>query len=211
MHWRLGELIVLSICAAGIADAQIYEWHDAGGGRHFTNLLVNIPDDQQAAARVVANITPPAPNGEAAAAGEPAEAPRREAEVVYDFSQRRDRYAQGVRDGLALAASVPEWPDGRVHITGPLAVANATVFQPPPLHSFPEPLVTTSFDRGRSRHLTLRMLLQDQFQLDRDGPFLFERMAPVRRRPNLAKLLPRGVPRYRSGRVSLPAARVVTR
>jgi hypothetical protein len=67
------------------------------------------------------------------------------------------------------------------------------------------PLVTTSFDRGRSRHLTLRMLLQDQFQLDRDGPFFHERM-PIGVGPGLNPFLPRGLP----NRIP-PGARVLFR
>jgi hypothetical protein len=78
---------------------------------------------------------------------------------------------------------------------------------------YPEyPLVTTSFDRGRSRHLTLRMLLQDQFQLDRDGPYVYQRSLPPPRGPNLRVVLPRGLPHDRARKVAPhQAARVMTR
>ena len=56
------------------------------------------------------------------------------------------------------------------------------------------PFVTTSFDRGRSRHQTLRMLLQDQFQLDRDGPYAYERWNQPGLGPALAPFLNRGLP-----------------
>jgi hypothetical protein len=81
-----------------------------------------------------------------------------------------------------------------VNIHGPLAVASANVDAGYPDFVPYYPLVTTSFDRGRSRHLTLRMLLQDQFQLDRDGPFFYERLNPVGLGPGLHPFLPRGLP-----------------
>ena len=56
------------------------------------------------------------------------------------------------------------------------------------------PFVTTSFDRGRSRHQTLRMLLQDQFQLDRDGPYAYDRWDEPGLGPALAPFLNRGLP-----------------
>lgn len=73
------------------------------------------------------------------------------------------------------------------------------------------PLVTTSFDQGRSRHLTLRMLLQEQFAVDRAGPYMFvERLIPpfgyVPMGPQLSPILARGLPN------SVPlTARVITR
>ena len=205
MHWRLAELIVFSIFAAGIADAQIYEWRDARGNRHFTNNLLNLSADQQAAARVVVVAKESLPETAVEGTDEPAEAPRRQAEVVVQPSPRRDRYAEGLRDGLLLAASAAQRPERGVYISGPLAVAKATVDRPAWLYPYRGPLVTTSFDRGRSRHLTLRMLLQDQFQLDRDGPFVYERRVPVGLGPKLQARLPRGLPHHRpTGTRSLP-------
>ena len=212
MRWRLIEFVTFLICAVGVADAQIYEWRDAGGNRHFTNSLVSVPAEQQAVARViVANVPPPVPSGGTVVTAGPAETPRSEAEVVYDSASLRDRYTEGLRDGLTLAVSVAERPDGGVYISGPLAVVNASAMQPPLLYPSYGSLVTTSFDRGRSRHLTLRMLLQDQFQIDRDGPFVFEPLAPVGLGPNLQVILPRGLPHYRPRRASVAGARVITR
>jgi hypothetical protein len=54
--------------------------------------------------------------------------------------------------------------------------------------------VTTGFDRGRSRHQTIRMLLQDQFAIDRDGPYAYQRWDQPGLGPALAPFLSRGLP-----------------
>lgn len=206
---------------AATAHADIYEWRDANGNRHFTNSLVNVPAAQQPDARVVVtasvqNESSSAPAGPPAEASR-AEAPvaRTEAQVVYDYSQQRDPYTQGLEDGLALARSASPSNDGDVYINGPLAVANAdpyvAVTSPYPYYYPQYPLVTTSFDRGRSRHQTLRMLLQDQFQLDRDGPYVYQRALPPPAGPSFRVVLPRGLPHDRVRQVGPQAKRVTTR
>jgi hypothetical protein len=202
MRWPLVMAIGLAL-TTGVARAEIYEWTDAVGARHFTNVKEALPPDQRSTARVLISEPemPVAPSAPAAAAA-PAAAPS-EAEVVYDRAGWRQAYASGIRDGLALAQGSTGLAGGSVNISGPLAVANARseTLRPSdyyyPYYYYPYyPFVTTSFDRGRSRHLTLRMLLQDQFQLDRDGPFLYERVPPVGLGPNLQAFLPRGLPKY---------------
>ena len=90
---------------------------------------------------------------------------------------------------------------GAVQINGPLAVATsrvaessrrATAWSYPPAPWY-YPFVTTSFDRGRSRHQTLRMLLQDQFQIDRDGPYAYDRWDEPGLGPALAPVPHRGL------------------
>jgi hypothetical protein len=92
---------------------------------------------------------------------------------------------------------------GGVQINGPLAVASNRAsegsgvgypygFYPP--WPWYYPFVTTGFDGGRSRHQTLRMLLQDQFAIDRDGPFAYQRWDQPGIGPALAPFLPRGLP-----------------
>jgi hypothetical protein len=212
MFFALVLATVLSVGAA--AHADIYEWRDANGNRHFTNLLINVPAAQQPDARVVVTATAPSEISEPSPAPQ-ADAPRTEAQVVYDYSRQRDPYTQGLEDGIALARSVAPADEGDVYIHGPLAVANAdpyvAVAAPYPYY-YPEyPLVTTSFDRGRSRHKTLRMLLQDQFQLDRDGPYFYQRALPPPAGPNLRVVLPRGLPHDRVRKVGPQAKRVKTR
>ena len=185
------SVAVLLICTA--AHAEIYEWRDDAGNRHFTNNKELVPADRQQAARVlvVERATLPA-SLPAAAPAEPE--PRREAQVIYDRSHERDAYAEGISAGLALAAAGSQGETGPlVQINGPLAVANAQTVERGDDYLPNYPFVTTSFDRGRSRHQTLRMLLQDQFQLDRDGPFAYERLNPIGLGPNLQPILPRGL------------------
>jgi hypothetical protein len=91
---------------------------------------------------------------------------------------------------------------GTVQINGPLAIASTRTSEENggyPYGLYPSwpwyyPFVTTGFDRGRSRHQTLRMLLQDQFQLDRDGPYAYDRWNQPGLGPALAPFLPRGLP-----------------
>ena len=127
---------------------------------------------------------------------------RRHAQVVYDRSQLTEAYLEGLRRGLDEGRG---GEGSRLQVNGPLAVASAPS-QPAPAYADPYayppyyyPLVSTSFDHGRSRYLTLRMLLQDQFALDREAPFVFdERLIPPFGHPpldvNLSPFLPRGLP-----------------
>jgi hypothetical protein len=110
---------------------------------------------------------------------------------------------EGLERGLELAQTMSAaGAGGSVRINGPLAVANAT--SPLPYYGYLTPsyypLVTTSFDRGRSRYLTLRMLLEDQFALDQGGPYVYQqRYLPPFGNPPLGvalnPFLPRGLPR----------------
>jgi uncharacterized protein DUF4124 len=200
-------MVVILLCCSGAAGADIIEWQDADGVRHYTNLKGEVPKEQAASTRVVVDEVARQPAGTSDAAGESRPAPqsiepRREAEVVYDRSQLSEAYLRGLRRGLETAGIVAGGGGGGgVRINGPLAIANAA--RPAPYYDqyYPGyyPLLTTSFDRGRSRHLTLRLLLQDQFAIDRAAPFVFEeRLVPPFGYPplgvDLNPFLPRGLP-----------------
>ena len=198
MRWLWWRVALILVVASVAARADILEWRDAQGDRHFTNNIVNVPEDRQATARILVVAAP----AEVAVAEPPPVAqpePVREPILVYDQTEQLDDYVDGLRAGLALAAaaSAPVGGGG-VNITGPLAVTSADTGATALASPFPlyYPLVTTSFDRGRSRGLTLRLLLQDQFQIDRDGPFIYERLIPIGLGPNLPPFLPRGLPRH---------------
>lgn len=198
--------VVLLFCAAA-ARGEIYEWRDDAGNRHFTNSMDMVPAEQQKAARVVIVERAPVAAAAGPAAAPAVPEPRREAQVIYDRSQERDAYTEGVSDGLALAAGGQgHGGEPSIQINGPLAVASAQTVEHGYDYAPYYPFVTTSFDRGRSRHQTLRMLLQDQFQLDRDGPFVYERLNPIGLGPNLQPILSRGL----TGRVP-PGRRVLFR
>lgn len=198
-------IVAVLFCWSGVAAADIIEWQDADGVRHYTNLKGEIPKEEAGSAHVVVDELVRQPAGAAdppAAVSAPqAPEPRREAEVIYDRSQdMSEAYVRGLQRGLEAAGIVAG--GGGVQINGPLAIAKATSAAPydngfyyPGYY----PFVTTSFDRGRSRHMTLRMLLQDQFALDRAGPFVFdERLFPPFGHPplgvDLNPFLPRGLP-----------------
>lgn len=165
-------VIVLVVFGAGRAPADILEWRDAGGVTHYTNLKEDVPNDQRDSAQVVVNEMVHHPEtADKSAAAPPAKAePRRQAQVIYDRPTASEAYLEGLVRGLEAArGGGGGGTGGSVQINGPLAVASApspasTGYWPPYY-----PLLTTSFDRGRSRHLTLRLLLQDQFAIDREG------------------------------------------
>ena len=200
-------LVAILVCWSGAATADIIEWQDADGVRHYTNLKAEIPQEQAGSTRVVVDeLARQRAGGDAPAvvapqAPPPAE-PRREAEVVYDRSLVSEAYLRGLQRGLETAGAIAGGGGGGgVQINGPLAIARTTAPEPYYDYYYPGyyPLVTTSFDRGRSRHLTLRLLLQDQFAIDRAAPFVFEeRLVPPFGYPpqgvDLNPFLPRGLP-----------------
>jgi uncharacterized protein DUF4124 len=188
-----------------VAAADILQWKDASGVTHYTNLKAAVPTDEhasvvvdEAARRTQSPVDEVA--GPAVPASQPPEEPRL-AQVVYDRSQLSNAYLEGLERGLEVGRSVAT--GGSVQINSPLVAGGSSTA--PYLgyggYGWPYsyPLLTTSFDRGRSRHLTLRLLLQDQFALDREGPFVFdERLGPPFGHPPLSvdlnPFLPRGLP-----------------
>jgi len=202
---QMTAAIVLMMFIAGSASADIIEWSDADGVKHYTNLKDEIPDEQRDSEKVIVNeLARHPPVSEAQAAEKrldppPAAAePRHQAQVIYDRSMDSAAYIEGLVRGLE-AARGGGGGGGSVQINGPLAVANAPAAASPAyLPPYYPSLLTTSFDRGRSRFLTLRLLLQDQFAVDREGPFIHERLGPpFDHEPlsvNLHTFLPRGLP-----------------
>jgi hypothetical protein len=196
MSWWMVSLPALSLILAGGVRAEIYEWLDETGSRRFTNLIDEVPAEQRNDPKVIVRETGrsdvndlPLPQASQA----PESEPPREALVIYDRSWPPRDYSAGLRDGLALAADRGQ--PVSVTINGPLGVASSEAYASDATYPVDYyPFVTTSFDRGRSRHRTLRMLLQDQFQLDRDGPYLYERVNPIGLGPRLQPFLARGLP-----------------
>jgi hypothetical protein len=204
MRWWLG--LVWALCvAAGVAQADIYEWTDDSGARHFANHRESIPDAQRDSARVLI-IDVPHPASEPVATAQiplPADAAvARPEPPAWDAA-----YLAGLQAGLRLEAGGGGGgaaAGGAVQIHGPLAVATSHASESAPFGApfggwyagSPDyyPFVTTGFDRGRSRHQTLRMLLQDQFAIDRDGPYAYDRWNQPGVGPALAPFLPRGLP-----------------
>lgn len=196
--------VVILLAWSGMATADIIEWQDSDGVRHYTNLKGEVPKEEASTARVVVDELARQSTPIEAAAVPPAlpAEPRREAAVVYDRSELSEAYLRGLERGLATAGVIAGGGGGGgVQINGPLAIAKGGSPAPYYDYYYPGylPLVTTSFDRGRSRHLTLRLLLQDQFAIDRAAPFVFEeRLVPPFGAPPLSvdlnPFLPRGLP-----------------
>lgn len=183
-------LLLSAVCVR----ADIIEWRDAHGVRHYTNLREEIPAAHRDAAQVVIDEKvrrAPEPLPAESIRDQAAEPPR-QAQVVYDRAVVVDAYSAGLERGMELArGGEVAVQGGSVQIHGPLAIAHApaapAVVYP---HPYAYPWVTSSFDRGRSRHLTLRMLMQDQFLLDREGPYAFAGYVP----PPVVPYLSRGGP-----------------
>ena len=182
-------LLVLSAPAA----ADIFGWRDADGVLHYTNLQSQVPAEQRHAVRVVVDERGRQTEGKTETGCElPAEVaqpvlasePRRQAQAVYDPSALAAAYIAGVEHGLAAAGAASGEHAASVSVRGPLAVANA--HSGPPYYEYlPDgfPLLTTPFDRGRSRFLTIRQLLDDELQILRERPFVYP---PLLVRPRYA-------------------------
>jgi hypothetical protein len=191
-------VIVLVMFATGSASADILEWRDASGVSHYTNLKEEVPDEQRGSVQVVVDELVRRPQPLESTASPPPE-PRHQAQVIYDRSTVSQAYIEGLERGLQWARA-SGGAGGAVQINGPLAVANAAPPSYAYLPPYIPPLLTTSFDRGRSRYLTLRLLLQDQFAIDREGPFIDARLGqPLGYIPPgvaLNPFLPRGLPQF---------------
>ncbi len=72
---RAGLLICTMLVAVsgGVARAEIYEWSDADGAKHFTTSLDKVPAERRSSARVMVKDKPASAQAER---GEPAAAPQ---------------------------------------------------------------------------------------------------------------------------------------
>lgn len=202
---RVGVVLVL-LAVPTLARADIFMWRDAQGVKHYTNSRAAVPEQATAALVLVERTAPAAPTAPAPLVEPPPESrPPAVAQVVYDASALEAAYAEGWQRGLATVQQTQNAAPVTVQINGPLVSApGAYGGLVDPFWGYAPSLITTSFDRGRSRHLTLRMLMQDQFAMDREGPYLIvDRFPPAG--PNLATFLPRGLPMFVK-----PGTRVVT-
>lgn len=188
-----------------MAHGDVLAWRDAAGVRHFTNRIETIPTEHRARAEVVVVSVPEAvahPGGAAVPPAATPDLPAAEIEAAY-----RAGLLAGTQLGSSGGGGGGAAEGGAVEISGPLAVTTVHVAPyaewgwGPGGYDFP--LVTTGFDRGRSRHQTLRMLLQDQFQSDRNGPYAYQRWSRPGLGPALSPALPRGLllPPQQFGRV----------
>jgi len=143
----------------------------------------------------------------------PEDAPRRQAQVVYDRSRESVLVPRppppAVVQDVHVNVSVPTTVVSQVVVAtsspGPYRYGPYDGYGP--YDSYYGPAISTSFDRGRSRHRTVRMRLQEQFQYDRDGPYVYRpRRIPLG--PVFSATLPRGLSR---GRVASPSCSAMPR
>lgn len=202
-------MAALTLLTVSSVRADILVWRDADGVRHFTNRADAVPRDltPEVLVRGSGEVAAAAPASDGGHAAPPAAA------VASDIARLDEAYRAGLSAGLDLLAATAAAnggsggggggaaSGGAVEIIGPLAVANAHATEDGsawgPYGGWPlgyYPFVTTGFDGGRSRHQTLRMLLQDQFAIDRGGPYAYARWDQPGVGPALAPFLPRGLP-----------------
>jgi len=202
MVW--GPVLLLVLLLSSQVSADIVAWDDAAGVRHYTNLRELVPEAYRGTAQVIVDEAARTATVATAAEGPladdmPSPDERTRAAAVAEREAVTRAYMEGVERGMAAVGR--EQDPAPVVFNGPLAVAVAAPTDAPAVYApWPPyaPLVTSSFDRGRSRHLTLRLLLQEQFAIDRDGPYAYVgRIPPLG--VNLHPFLPRGLP-YGPGR-----------
>ncbi len=190
------------VLIAGVARADIFEWRDGDGTRHFTNKKSEIP----VADGIQVVVTDPEVSAEPATTAPVVSEPEGEALVVYDDSAERDAYVEGLQQGLALAAGA----GNTLQINAPLAVVAASggwMPAPPPIGYYPYdpyyyppydsyplyhyPLLATTFRHGRSGHRLHRRRFGAKFQ-HHHQPGVFARDRFTAFGPSLSPLSSRG-------------------
>lgn len=207
---RASVLALVLFVLPSAARADIYMWRDPQGVKHYTNAKDLVPADAGASV-MLEEPAHPATRETAEPVPPPARdvRPARDTETAYDQGAVEAAYAAGWQQGIAAAQQMriavppPQAQPVSIQFNAPLAIAagGGNGGYAPSWFDYNYPaLVTTSFDNGRSRHLTLRMLLQDQFAIDREAPyFIVDRFPPLG--PNLQTVLPRGLPLFVNGGV----------
>ncbi len=168
-------LVLLSVLLpAATLRADILEWRDGSGVRHYTNLRAEIPLPYRDQAQKVIDETVrhPAVADETlqAAVQEETTPPRVTPAGVATLA---DAYVAGLERGLRLRddreytgrAAEPVLVNVPVSVP---AAPTVTYVLPPYYGQRYIPWVTSSFDHGRSRHRTLRMVMENERLPDRD-------------------------------------------
>src|SRR5262245_11666781 len=97
MRWECGSALGVGKLLATTARADIYEWRDPSGARHFTNNKDAVPEEYRAAARTLIAGWERPPVAEPA----PAPAPPAQPEMVSDAVS--EAYLAGLRTALELS------------------------------------------------------------------------------------------------------------
>jgi hypothetical protein len=174
---RFGIAGILLVALSGAFDpisAQIYEWVDAAGDRHFATSLEQVPEEVRAQARtVVAAGTPSTADGASAAmtAGKPNpdQSERDDSfESGWDAGFRAG-YDAGYRTAAEEQPVCPAEPEAVVLESRPPVVVNVPLYDPSGAYyrSPYDSSLTVPFDDGASRGLTSRNLIQERRAIER--------------------------------------------
>jgi len=175
---RVGIATILLVAFAGEyrpVRAEIYEWTDDSGARHFDTSLQRVPEERRDEARVVVGAVTP---GSVAA---PADAGAPNPPSNADQNAHDDAFASGWDAGFragwesgyrASAENQPECaaqPGVVVMESRPPVVVNVPSYDPSGLYYRPpyNGVVTMPFDDGGSFGLTSRNQIQAQRALER--------------------------------------------
>lgn len=158
-------ILGLLCVASASARADILEWRDEQGVRHFTNVAEDIPPEYRPGSKIVARerggVVLPTSLGDGVEK-EAAEPPR-QAEVVYDQRRLAQVYQAGIEGGLRAAQRAREREAKPAPVIAPLAIASVPImpsygpYLPP---SCERPFFGAGFDHGRLRHQTWRLGLE---------------------------------------------------
>lgn len=171
----VGALVIV----APTANADVLEWRDRDGVRHFTNVAAEIPEEYRDAAKNIiseeqwrSKSPEPPPQPEVAAPARKRAAARRAA--------TEDNYRDGFEAGLDYAREVspevtvvaPPAPAPQIIIAAPQE-AQATSYPAYGAYGWNDGRRRFSrFDGGQSRHITRRMVEQNLDWHD-DSPPIF--------------------------------------
>ncbi len=175
---QLAIAVTLLVALPGAFEpvsAQIYEWVDDTGGRHFDTSLEQVPEGVRAQARIVAPAgTPSTADGASSASVPSAAAPNTgESEHADLFGSGWDTgFGAGWEAGYRAAAEqlvCPAEPEVVVLESQSPVVVNVPPYDPSGAYyrSPYDGLVTVPFDDGASRGLTRRNQIQERRAIER--------------------------------------------
>jgi hypothetical protein len=174
---RFGIAVTLLVALPGAFEpvsAQIYEWVDAAGDRHFETSLEQVPEEERAQARIVVGAGTPRTADGASAAITPAQPNTDERARDDSFESGWDAgFRAGWETGYRTAAEeqpvCPAEPAAVVLESRPPVVVNVPRYDPSGAY-YRSPyggLLTVPFDDGASRGLTTRNQIQERRAIER--------------------------------------------
>jgi hypothetical protein len=176
---RFGIVVTLLVALSGGFEpirAQIYEWTDDAGDRHFDTSLEQVPEERRPQARIVIPAeTPGIADAESdASASTAAEPNTAESEADDSFDAGWDAgfgagWEAGYRAAVEEQPVSPAEPPTVVFESRPPVILNVPPYDPSGAY-YRSPYggsLTVPFDDGASRGLTSRNLIQERRAFER--------------------------------------------